>query len=104
METSPAPDQEDEKELRHRLDAHLDAALRDQFPVIVDFNRRLENLERKIERIRDLTILTIAVGLGIAFGEIVENLHNSMSWGWPAAATCGITILAITFIFRSFLK
>jgi len=100
MSTNPSDDQNAQQEAQHRLDA----ALREQFPVIVDFNRRLENLERKIERIRDLTILTIAVGLGIAFGELVENLGSALSWGWPAAATCGITILAIAFIVRSFLK
>ena len=100
MDPSPSNDPDTEQETR----ARLDTALRDQFPVIVDFNRRLENLERKIERIRDLTILIIAVGLGIAFGELVENVNSSLSWGWPAAVTCGTTILAITFIFRSFLK
>jgi hypothetical protein len=101
MEPDRSNDQDvDLIEVRHRLDA----ALRDQFPVIVDFNRRLENLERKIERIRDLAVLTVAVGLGIAFGEIVENVGNTMSWGWPAAVTCGATILAVIFIVRSFLK
>ena len=81
----------------------LDAALREQFPVIVDYNRRLENLERKIERIRDLTTLAIAVGLGIAFGEVVENI-SQLSWGWPAAVTCGVTILATIFALRPYLK
>src|SRR5262245_44775855 len=81
----------------------LDAALREQFPVIVDYNRRLEHLERKIERIRDLTILAIAVGLGIAFGEVIDNI-TQLSWGWPAALTCGFTILAIIFALRPYLK
>jgi hypothetical protein len=100
MDTKQSDDQNAGIEAQRRLDD----ALRDQFPVIVDFNRRLEKLEGKFERIRDLTILTIAVGLGIAFGQIVENLEGSISWGWPAALTCGITILVITVVFRSFLK
>ena len=99
METNPTDDPRSQQEAQR-----LDAALREQFPVIVDFNRRLENLERKIERIRDLTILAIAVGLGIAFGEIVDNLGNQLSWGWPAALTCGITILVIIFAIRPYLK
>jgi hypothetical protein len=100
MDTNPTDDLRGLQEAKHRLDD----ALREQFPVIVDFNRRLENLERKIERIRDLTILAIAVGLGIAFGEVVENLGSAMSWSWPAALTCGFTILAIIFAIRPYLK
>ena len=100
MGTSPADDQSSEQEAARRLEA----AIRDQFPVIVDFNRRIELLERKIERIRDLTILNMAVGLGIAFGELVENLGNSLSWGWPAAITCGLTILVMAIVFRLYLK
>jgi hypothetical protein len=100
METKAPDDQTSKNEAQRRLDD----ALRDQFPVIVDFNRRLEKLEGKFDRIRDLTILTIAVGLGIAFGQIVENLEGSISWGWPAAVTCGATILVVTIVFRSFLR
>ncbi len=100
MDPAPA----DDKNLQKEIDRRLDAAVRDQFPVIVDFDRRLESLEKKIVRIRDLTTLTIGVGLGIALGELVENWGSAMSWGWPAAATCGFTILAVIFVIRPYLK
>ena len=100
MDTNLSADQNGQQKAQRRLDA----AVRDQFPVIVDFNRRLEKLERKIDRIHDLTILVIAVGLGIAFGQLVENIGSPISWGWPAALTCGATIVVITFVFRLFLK
>ena len=99
METTPSGEERSQQEAQR-----LDAALHEQFPVIVDFNRRLENLERKFERIRDLTILAIAVGLGIAFGEIVENFGSQLAWSWPAALTCGTTILVIIFAIRPYLK
>ena len=72
-----------------------------ELEVIVDFNRRLEKVERKVSHFGDLTILVIGVGLGISVGEIVENLDSSMSWGWHAALACGVTVVVITFILRS---
>src|SRR6266853_2466385 len=75
-----------------------------ELEVIVDFNRRLEKVERKVSHFGDLTILVIGVGLGISVGEIIENLDSSMSWGWPAALACGVTIVIITFILRSFFR
>ena len=86
------------------------AAQRVEFPrrgeldVIVDFNRRLEKVERKVHHFGDLTILVIGVGLGISVGEIIENLDSSMSWGWPAALACGVTLVVITFVLRSFFR
>jgi hypothetical protein len=100
MDTEPPHDQVIQREVERRLDN----AVREQFPVIVDFDRRLEILERKIVRIRDLTTLTIGVGLGIALGELVENWGSAMSWGWPAAVTCGFTILGVIFVVRPYLK
>jgi hypothetical protein len=75
-----------------------------ELEVIVDFNRRLEKVERKVSHFGDLTILVIGVGLGISVGEIIENLDSSMSWGWPAALACGVTIVVITFVLRSFFR
>ena len=72
-----------------------------ELEVIVDFNRRLEKVERKVSHFGDLTILVIGVGLGISVGEIVENLDSSMSWGWHAALACGVTVVVITFVLRS---
>ena len=77
---------------------------RSELDVIVDFNRRLEKVERKVNHFGDLTILVIGVGLGISVGEIIENLDTSMSWGWPAALACGVTFVAITFVLRSFFR
>ena len=75
-----------------------------ELEVIVDFNRRLEKVEQKVNHFGDLTILVIGVGLGISVGEIIENLDSSMSWGWPAALACGVTIVVITFVLRSFFR
>jgi hypothetical protein len=90
--------------LQEEVERRLDSAVRDQFPVMVDFDRRLESLERKIVRVRDLTTLAIGVGLGIAFGQLVENWGSGLSWGWPAAITCACTILAVVFVVRPYLK
>ena len=86
------------------VQSRLDKAARDQFPVLVDFNRRIENLERKVSRVRDLTLLAIGVGLGIAFGELVENWGSPLGWSWGSAVTCAITILAVILIIRPYLK
>ena len=77
---------------------------RGQFPVLEDFNRRLENLERKISRVGDLTVLAIGAGLGIAFGELTESWGSPLDWGWGSATVCGVTILTVTFIGRRYLK
>jgi len=98
MNTTQSDKQDGQEALRRR-----DDAVREQFPVIVDFNRRIEKLEQKFDRLRDLTILNTAVGLGIALGQLVENFHDS-SWGWPAATTCGVTILVVAVFVRSRLK
>ena len=99
MDTKQSDDQLDEPQAQH-----VEFPQGRELEVIVDFNRRLEKVERKVNHFGDLTILVIGVGLGISVGEIIENLDSSMSWGWPAALACGVTIVVITFVLRTFFR
>src|SRR5436190_935892 len=53
---------------------------RSELDVIVDFNRRLEKVERKVNHFGDLTILVIGVGLGISVGESCRTTRLPEDW------------------------